>query len=169
MVEDEDRAASNVCDLALVAWMLALLPDVAAERARFELANGVRPLRHFQCRALDQTRRPLRSESILSAVPFARTPPLAGGPALEIQGGVDHAEVRQRLGEVAQHLPCIWIEFLGKQPEVVRRFGYAADERLRLIDTAHLGQHVDQPERANDEHALRLMELRLFRAVAVKE
>src|ERR1700737_1205707 len=38
-----------------------------AERARFELANGVRPLRHFQCRALDQTRRPLRSESILSA------------------------------------------------------------------------------------------------------
>jgi len=23
--------------------------DVVAERARFELANGVRPLRHFQC------------------------------------------------------------------------------------------------------------------------
>src|ERR1700682_641781 len=41
---------------------------VVAERARFELANGVRPLRHFQCRALDQTRRPLRNESILSAL-----------------------------------------------------------------------------------------------------
>ncbi len=25
------------------------LPDMVAERARFELANGVRPLRHFQC------------------------------------------------------------------------------------------------------------------------
>src|SRR6266853_367257 len=116
MVEDEDRAASNVCDLALVAWMLALLPDVVAERARFELANGVRPLRHFQCRALDQTRRPLRCESILSAVPPARTAPLAGGPSLEVKGGVDHADVRQCLGKVPQHLACLGIEFLGEKP-----------------------------------------------------
>src|ERR1700737_2556139 len=71
--------------------------DMVAERARFELANGGRPLRHFQCRALDQTRRPLRSESILSAVPPARTASLAGRPTLEIEGGGDHREVRQRL------------------------------------------------------------------------
>src|SRR5207248_8715817 len=94
------------------------LQGVVAERARFELANGVRPLRHFQCRALDQTRRPLRSESILSAVPFARTSALAGRPALEVEGGVDHREMRQRLGKIAQHLPRLRIEFLGKQPKI---------------------------------------------------
>ncbi len=31
------------------AFCLRGLPDMVAERARFELANGVRPLRHFQC------------------------------------------------------------------------------------------------------------------------
>src|SRR5260370_31196927 len=30
--------------------LVRLLPDIVAERARFELANGVRPLRHVQCR-----------------------------------------------------------------------------------------------------------------------
>jgi hypothetical protein len=62
---------------------------MVAERARFELANGVRPLRHFQCRALDQTRRPLRSESILSAIATAGAPTLAGRPAFEVERGVD--------------------------------------------------------------------------------
>src|SRR5438445_7019812 len=116
---------------------------MVAERARFELANGVRPLRHLQCRALDQTRRPLRSESILSAVPFARTPPLARWPALKVEGGVDHREMRQRLGKISQHLPRLWIEFLGKQPEIVGGLGDPPKERLRLVAAAHQGPHVD--------------------------
>src|ERR1700687_106233 len=76
---------------------------VVAERARFELANGVRPLRHFQCRALDPTRRPLRSESILSALAplvmrgwsdFRRLPKY--GPADAKPDQAKHADYDQR-------------------------------------------------------------------------
>src|SRR5438309_4288063 len=95
------------------------LQGVLAERARFELANGVRPLRHFQCRALDQTRRPLRSESILSAVAAAGTPALARGATFEVERGVDHADVGQRLWKVAQHFAGVGIEFLGEKPEII--------------------------------------------------
>src|SRR5438876_11644801 len=64
-------------------------------------------LRHFQCRALDRTRRPLRSLSILSAVlvRFARTPALARGPVFEVEDGVDHAQVGEGLREISEHLP----------------------------------------------------------------
>src|SRR5438132_8427300 len=91
------------------------LRDVVAERARFELANGVRPLRHFQCRALDQTRRPLRSESILSAVPAAGAPALTGRSAFEVECRVDHRKMGESLGEVTQQLARLWIEFLGEE------------------------------------------------------
>src|SRR2546430_5169389 len=121
------------------------LPDVVAERARFELANGVRPLRHFQCRALDQTRRPLRSESILSAVPSAGTPALTGRSAFEVECRVDHRKMGQSLGEVTHQLARLWIEFLGEEPEIVCGLGDAAEERFRLVTPAHLGQDVDEP------------------------
>src|SRR5437660_11879524 len=121
------------------------LQGVVAERARFELANGVRPLRHFQCRALDQTRRPLRSESILSAVPAAGTPALARRSALEVEGRVDHREMGQGLGKVTQQLPCLWIKFLGEEPKVVCGLRDAAEKGFRLFTPAHLGQDVDEP------------------------
>src|SRR5437588_8633010 len=104
------------------------LPGAVAERARFELANGVRPLRHFQCRALDQTRRPLRSQSILSAVALTRATAFARGPPFQIEHRRDHREVRQRLGKIPQELAGLWIVFLGKQPEVVGRLGDATEE-----------------------------------------
>src|SRR2546422_9538969 len=81
------------------------LPDVLAERARFELANRVRRLRHFQCRALDQTRRPLRGDPILPAAATAGTAALACGPAFEVEDRVDHREARQPLRKVTQRLP----------------------------------------------------------------
>src|ERR1700724_3327666 len=111
---------------------------MVAERARFELANGVRRLRHFQCRALDQTRRPLRSASILSAVAAAGTPSLAGRPAFEVERGVDHRQLRQGLGKVAKHPPRAVIEFLGKEPQVVRLLSDATEEGLRLVLPSHL-------------------------------
>src|SRR5438270_13819702 len=135
------------------------LPGAVAERARFELANGVRPLRHFQCRALDQTRRPLRSESILSAVALARAATLARGPALEVEDCGDHRKVRKRLRKVPQHLAGPRVVFLGKQPQIIRRLGDPAEELLGLLDSPHLRQDVDQPEGADDERALRLVEL----------
>src|SRR5207248_8112448 len=99
-------------------WGLAArrLLDMVAERARFELANRVRRLRHFQCRALDQTRRPLRSESILSAVPSAGTPALTRRAPFEVECRVDHRKMGQSLGEVTHQLARLWIEFLAEEP-----------------------------------------------------
>src|ERR1700704_1031518 len=142
---------------------------MVAERARFELANGVRPLRHFQCRALDQTRRPLRSASILSALAEAGTPALTGWSAFEVERGVDHRKVGQRLGKVAQQLACLWIEFLGEKPEIVCGLGDAAEEGFGFFTPAHLGQEVHKPQRANDEDALGLVKLRIFWNVSVEE
>src|SRR6266550_2780547 len=99
--------------------MARWLPSMVAERARFELANGVRPLRHFQCRALDQTRRPLHGESILSAAAPAGMAALARGPAFEIEDRVDHGEVRQRLGKVPQQLAGRGVVFFSEETEVV--------------------------------------------------
>src|SRR2546426_8626290 len=121
------------------------LPDVLAERARFELANRVRRLRHFQCRALDQTRRPLRSESILSAVPAAGTPALAGRSAFEVERRVDHRKMGQGLGKVTQQLARLWIEFLGEEPEIVCGLRDAAEKSFCFFTPAHLGQDVDEP------------------------
>src|SRR5438270_8819354 len=116
------------------------LPGAVAERARFELANGVRPLRHFQCRALDQTRRPLRSESILSAVALTRAAAFARGPALEVEDCGDHRKVRKRLRKVPQHVAGPRIVFLGKQAQIIGGLGHSAKELLGLLDPAHLGQ-----------------------------
>src|SRR5439155_10773717 len=55
------------------------------------------------------------------------------------------------------------------ETEVVGRLGDPAEQRLGLLDAAHLGQHVHQPERADDEYALRLMKFRFLRDVSIEE
>src|SRR5262249_22022620 len=82
------------------------------------------------------------------------SPGVAGGrqPAVEIEGGADERQVRERLGEVAEVLR-LGAELLAVQPEVIGVAEHLLEEEARLVQVPHAGEALDVPEGAHGEGA----------------
>src|SRR5437762_6585654 len=77
---------------------------------------------------------------------------MAGGgePAVEIEGGADQRQVRERLREVAEVL-CLGAELFAVQPEVIGVAEHLLEDEARLVQVAHARQALDIPEGAHRE------------------
>jgi hypothetical protein len=71
---------------------------------------------------------------------------LADGP-----GGVDQADVAERLREVADHLVAFGVDLLGQQADVVDRRRRPLEGRLGLVQLADERLGLRQPEGAQQE------------------
>src|SRR5436309_7079048 len=94
---------------------------------------------------------PTRGLKRPSASPFI-SPGMAGGrePAVEIEGGADERQVRERLGEVAEVL-CLRTQLLAVQSEVIGVAEHLLEEEPRLLQIPHAGEALDVPEGAHRE------------------
>ena len=72
----------------------------------------------------------------------------------ESEGGLDDADVRERLREVPEEAAALGVVLLGDQAEVVPQREQPLEERDRLVLPALLSEHCGEPERAGEEHAL---------------
>src|SRR6266542_492861 len=82
----------------------------------------------------------------------ARSPGVAGGrePSVEIEGGADERQVRERLGEVAKVLR-LGAQLLAVQPQVIGVAEHFLEEEPRLVQVPHAGEALDVPEGAHRE------------------
>src|SRR5581483_3707681 len=74
--------------------------------------------------------------------------------AIEDQRGVHHADVGQRLREIAEQRAGLDVDFFGEQADVVAPFEQLFINALCFVDTAAEGERFDQPEAADEERAL---------------
>src|SRR6266481_2621623 len=79
-----------------------------------------------------------------------RRPVIAG----KIIGGIDEANVAERLREVSHLALRPGVIFLRQQPHVVAKCQQTLEHRARLGDTALENQVVNKPEAASDECSL---------------
>src|SRR5262245_24173499 len=79
---------------------------------------------------------------------------MAGGrqSTVEIEGGADEGEVRERLWEVAEVLR-LKAELLAVQPEVIGVAQHLLEEEPRLVQVAHAGEALDIPEGTHRKRA----------------
>ena len=77
---------------------------------------------------------------------------MAGGgePSIEIEGGADQRQVRERLREVAEVL-CLGAELFAVQPEVIGVAEHLLEDEARLVQVTHARQALDIPEGAHRE------------------
>lgn len=89
----------------------------------------------------------------------------------QVVGGVDEANVRERLWEVPELTLLPGIIFFGKQPEVVSNGQEALEEEFGLGLAARKGQVVGEPERTGDERSFTCRKPvgRRFGGIAVDE
>src|SRR5215467_6971827 len=71
-------------------------------------------------------------------------------PPVEIEGGADERQVRERLREVAEVLR-LKAELLAVQPQVIGVAEHLIEEETRLVQVTHAGEALDVPEGAHRE------------------
>ena len=86
----------------------------------------------------------------------ARLPAIAG--AIDVGGGVDQADVAERLREVAELLAARGVDLLGEQAQIIGVTGQTVEQRRGALGLARLGKAGDEPEAADDERALLALE-----------
>jgi tetratricopeptide (TPR) repeat protein len=82
------------------------------------------------------------------------TPPLYMSMLGDGPGGVDQADVAERLREVADHLAAARVDLLGQQAHVVDGRHGALERRGGLVELSGQRLRVRQPERAEQEGSL---------------
>src|SRR5215469_1869896 len=73
-------------------------------------------------------------------------------PPVEIEGGADERQVRERLREVAEVLR-LKAELLAVQPQVIGVAEHLLEEETRLVQVTHAGEALDVPEGTHREGA----------------
>src|SRR5881409_3479559 len=91
--------------------------------------------------------------SSIAEAAASRRPARRREPPVEIVGGADEREVRERLREVPEVLAAL-AELLAVQPEVVRVAEDLLEVEPRLLEIAHAGETLDVPEGAHAEGPL---------------
>src|SRR5262245_18841219 len=88
------------------------------------------------------------------AAALRSSPGMAGGrqSTVEIEGGADERQVRERLGEVAEVLRLV-TELLAVEPEVIRVAQHLLEEEARFVQVAHAREALDIPEGAHRKRA----------------
>src|SRR6266852_8455486 len=80
------------------------------------------------------------------------SPGVAGGreSAVEIEGGADERQMRERLRKVAEVL-CLGAQLLAVQPQVIGVAEHFLEEEPRLVQVPHAREALDVPEGAHRE------------------
>src|SRR6195256_4223687 len=76
---------------------------------------------------------------------------------VEVDGGADHCEVGEGLGEVAEELAAL-ADFLRVEPEMVRVGEHLLEDELRVLELPGSSEAFDIPEGAHGERALAAVE-----------
>src|SRR5438105_2521796 len=79
---------------------------------------------------------------------------------------VDQRDVRERLGEVAEHAACDRVVLLREKSDVVAQAEQSREYLLRLVAPSKQDQIVDKPEAASEESAFAASQA-VFRASSV--
>src|SRR4051794_12318494 len=72
----------------------------------------------------------------------------------ERRGAVDQPDMGPRLREVAHEAPRSRAVLLADETDIVAKLAQALEQGDGLLDAAHEGEVVDEPERAGQEDAL---------------
>src|SRR5438128_4346013 len=77
---------------------------------------------------------------------------------VERHAGGDHADMRERLREIADGLAARRLDLLGEEPDVVGAAEQALEQRLGLLAPAGVGEVLGRPEAARGEDVLRSLD-----------
>src|SRR5436190_22754997 len=72
----------------------------------------------------------------------------------EVERGVHEGEMRERLGEVAEHALCLRVVLLREEVQIVAEVDEPAEKLVRLLVPPQQLVAVAEPERAREKYAL---------------